>query len=81
MIKKEFYATREDGVNLFRTFSTAGKLIMQVETGIIYAEAIDIEGKGFTYEETDTDIDVYADEDSEMTDQTEDIHEKDSNAQ
>lgn len=81
MIKKDYYSTRDDGVNLFRTFSTAGKLIMQVETGIIYEEAIDIEGKGFTYEETDTYIDVYADEDSEMTDQTEDSHEEDSNAQ
>jgi hypothetical protein len=56
-IKKEFYKTREDGVNLFRTYSDAGLMIRKVGTDEVYSEAIDIEGSGYTYEETGTAID------------------------
>lgn len=52
-IVKEFYKTREDGVNLYRTYSDENKIIKQVETGIEYDEAIDIEGSSYTYIETD----------------------------
>lgn len=55
MIITEFYSTREDGVNLYRTYSDAGLYIRQ-ETGAEYAEAIDVEGSGHTYTETDTPI-------------------------
>lgn len=51
MVQTEFYMTREDGVSLYRTFSTEGKSIRQVETGIVYGEAIDVENAGYTYEE------------------------------
>lgn len=53
MIKKEFYATREDGVRLFRTYSDNNLYIRQIPTGVIYSEAIDVENASFSYEETD----------------------------
>ena len=53
MIKKEFYRTREDGVNLYKSYSDAGFYIKQVETGVEYEEAIDVENAPYTYEETD----------------------------
>ena len=53
MIIREFYRTREDGVNLYLTYSDQGLRIRQIETGHIYDEAIDIENANFTYEETD----------------------------
>ena len=56
MIKKEFYKTRSDGVNLYKTYSDKGYLIKQVETNEIYEEAIDVENAPYTYEETDIPI-------------------------
>ena len=53
MIIKEFFMTREDGVNLYRTYSDQGFMLRQIETGILYGEPIDIEGASYTYEETD----------------------------
>ena len=52
MIKKEFYRTREDGVNLYRTYSDEGYYIRKVGTDEVYNEAIDIEDASYTYEET-----------------------------
>ena len=56
MIKREYYKTRNDGVILYRTYSTEGFQIKQVETGIIYDEAIDVEKANYTYIETDIKI-------------------------
>lgn len=53
MIRREFYMTREDGVNLFRTYSDTNHYIKQIETDAIYDEAIDVENATYTYEETD----------------------------
>ena len=53
MLVKEFYEEREDGVKLYRTYSNENFKIRQVETGIIYDEAIDVESSTYTYEETD----------------------------
>lgn len=53
MIIREFYKTRNDGVNLYRTYSDANVLIHKIGTEEIYSEAIDIEGAPYTYEETD----------------------------
>ena len=53
MIKKEFYKTRKDGVNLYKTYSDEGYRIKQIETSNVYDEAIDIEDAPYTYEETD----------------------------
>lgn len=58
MIQTDFYMTRADGVNLYRTFSTDGLLIRQVETGIVYGEAVDVEGAPYTYEETDQSVET-----------------------
>lgn len=56
MIVKEFYLERKDGVKLFRNYSNENKYIRQNETGIEYAEAIDVENAPFTYTETDRQI-------------------------
>lgn len=50
---REFFETREDGINLYRTYSDQGFMIRQIETGTTYSEAIDVEDALFTYEETD----------------------------
>ena len=56
MIQREFYTQRKDGVKLYRTYSDAGMMIRQNETGVEYAEAIDVEGASYTYTETETRI-------------------------
>lgn len=56
MIKREFYETRADGVNLYRTYSDNGMYILQDQTGNEYDEAIDIETAPYTYTETDKPI-------------------------
>ena len=53
MIVREFYKTREDEVNLYRTYSDENYKIRQIETNLVYDEAIDIEGAEYTYEETE----------------------------
>ena len=65
MIAKEFYRTRKDGVNLYRTYSDDGLKIRKVGTDEIYDEAIDIEGAPYTYEETDIPIETETDENKE----------------
>lgn len=52
MIVREHYKTRTDGVELYKTYSDAGYLIRQVETGAEYDEAIDVDGAPHTYTET-----------------------------
>lgn len=52
MIAVEFYETRQDGVDLYRTYSTDGLKIRKIGTDEIYDEAIDVKGAPFTYEET-----------------------------
>lgn len=58
MIVKEFYATRKDGVNLYRTYSDEGFYILQNETNIEYSEAVDVENAPYTYTETDKPIET-----------------------
>lgn len=53
MIVREFYETRFDGVNLYRTYSDTNHYIRQRETGVVYTDAIDVESAPYTYEETD----------------------------
>lgn len=52
MIVREFYKTRSDGVNLYRTYSDQNLYIKQEQTGNIYSEAIDVENAPYTYVET-----------------------------
>lgn len=52
MIIKEFYRIREDGINLYKTYSNEGFFIQKVDTDEIYTEAIDIENASYAYIET-----------------------------
>jgi hypothetical protein len=52
MIVKEFYETRNDGVNLYRTYSDIGMQVRKVGTDEVYDEAVDVENAPFVYEET-----------------------------
>lgn len=58
MVIKEFYKTREDGVNLYRNYSDEKFKIKQDQTGAIYDEAIDVEDAPYTYTETDEKIEI-----------------------
>lgn len=51
-IVREFYKTRKDGVNLYKTYSNEGYMIHKLNTEEIYDEAIDVENTPFEYEET-----------------------------
>ena len=62
MIIKEFYTTREDGVELYRSYSDKGLLIRKAGTEEIYSEAIDVSTASYEYEETDIPIDENSDE-------------------
>ena len=56
MIIKEFYKTRKDGVNLYKSYSDKELKIQKVGTDEIYSSAIDVEGAPFEYVETDLPI-------------------------
>lgn len=51
-IVREFYKTRNDGVNLYKTYSDKGYMIHKLNTEEMYDEAIDVENAQFEYEET-----------------------------
>ena len=53
MIQTEFYMTRSDGINLYRTYSDRNVMIQKNGTEEVYSEAIDVENSGYTYTETD----------------------------
>lgn len=55
-IKKDFFVELADGTKLYRTYSDANKQIIQNETGILFDDAVDVEGATYTYSETDTEI-------------------------
>lgn len=51
----------EGSADLIKTYSNAGMMILQEQTGDMYAEAIDVDYAGYTYVETD--IPIGGDED------------------
>ena len=57
MIIREFYMTRKDGVNLYKTYSDKNVYIIKQGTDEKYEEAIDVENSSYTYEETEEIID------------------------
>lgn len=59
MVISEYYTTRSDGARLIRTYSDQNKYIQKVGTQEVYSEAIDLESKGYTYEETDKEIEEF----------------------
>lgn len=62
MIITEFYKTRSDGVDLYRTYSDEKLKIIQNETGVVYSEAIDIDGSPYTYTESEEFIEEFPEE-------------------
>lgn len=58
MIVKEFYRTRTDGVNLYRTYSDQNLKIRKIGTDEIYDDAVDVENAPYQYEETEIQIEV-----------------------
>lgn len=50
MIITEFYRTRRDGVNLYRTYSDSGRRVVR-EDGAVFDEAVDVENSGHVYTE------------------------------
>ena len=58
MIVREFYKTRKDGVNLYRTYSDEQYMIRKIGTDEVYDEAIDVENAPYEYEETDVKIEI-----------------------
>ncbi len=56
MIVREFYKTRNDWVNLYRTYSNENCYIQKVGTDEIYSEAIDVEDSQYEYIETEQKI-------------------------
>lgn len=67
MIQREFYITRKDGVNLYRTYSDTDHYIHKVGTDEVYEEAIDVESAPYTYEETDDIIERHEPLEDELT--------------
>lgn len=59
MIKKEFYRTRKDKVNLFKITSTENFYIQKIGTNEIYSEAIDVENAPYKYVETEVKIEEF----------------------
>ena len=57
-IVKEFYKTRNDGINLYKTYSNEGYIIHKLNTEEYYSEAIDVENTSFEYEETEEKIET-----------------------
>ena len=53
MIQREFYMQRKDDVKLYRTYSDAGMMMRQDQTGAVFDEAVDVENALYTYTETD----------------------------
>lgn len=61
MIVKEIFKSECSIATLYRTYSDKGLRIRQIETGIIYDEAVDISESLYTYEETDIYIETQED--------------------
>lgn len=66
MIKKIFYKTREDGINLYKTYSDENYIIHKLNSEEYYNEAIDIESANYEYEETTKKIENITQELSEI---------------
>ena len=62
MIIREFYMTRTDGVNLYKTYSDKGVYIKKQGTDEKYDIAIDIENADCIYEETNEKIEMLSED-------------------
>jgi hypothetical protein len=59
MVKEEFYGIHRSGKRLIKRYSDKGEYIRKVGTDEVYSEAIDLEDKPYTYEETGEVIKYY----------------------
>lgn len=66
MIIQEEFQLEEDGWVLVKTYSDQGMKIMQLETGVLYDEAIDPKFTNREYEETNIPIETPESEDEEI---------------
>jgi len=57
MVKTEYYRTRSDGVVLNRTYSDENRMLIRND-GVMYSEAIDVEGAPYTYTESEEFIEL-----------------------
>ena len=57
MVKTEYYRTRSDGVALNRTYSDENRMLIRND-GVMYSEAIDVEGAPYTYTESEEFIEL-----------------------
>ena len=62
MVKKEFYRTREDGVNLYKSYSNEGFYIQKVGTDEVYTEAIDVGNASYEYVETEEKVETVSED-------------------
>lgn len=69
MNKTEYYMTRADGVELNRTYSDRGMKIRKVGTDEVYDEAVDVDGTGYQYEETDIPVDTAEEDETDTVDE------------
>jgi len=69
MVIKEYYLTRTDGVRLYRNYSDKNVYIKQDQTGVEYAEAIDVETAPYPYPETEKPIEPIPEPVDEETEQ------------
>lgn len=53
MVRIEFWRTRKDGTNLYRTYSDEGLKLIKYGTDEVYDEAVDVEGSDYIYIESD----------------------------
>lgn len=57
-IQHEYFLTRKDGVQVWRTYSDLNKVIQKAGTEELYDEAFDVYPIPYIYIETDEDIKV-----------------------
>ena len=62
MIQKDYFRTRSDGVELYRTYSDKNLMIQKNGTEEIYREAIYVANSCFAYTETDVPIEEMTEE-------------------
>lgn len=58
MIKTEFYKIRNDGIQLYKTYSDKNVYIKQLESDVEYSVAIDVYPLKYTYIETDKPLEI-----------------------
>lgn len=74
MIKTEFYKVREDGVNLYKTYSDLDLRIHCNEDGHDYDEAVNVQDSGYTFIETDQPIIHYETEEYDPREAVQAVH-------